>query len=531
MSSFISYRRSSHRQFHHRQASAAAMEPLENRLLLSTNYWKTAVSGDWENPANWSLNHVPLAAEHVAITAAGNYTVSVHGTANVANNLILGSAAAKPTLSLISDDTDGNASLTVADGLTNDGNLVLADNSLNGNYPTLTVSSGTLANAAGATITAASSANALFGDYIYTQAISNAGDINIITPRGLSLSAASGVNIGVINLGGGNLNLNGSGVFTNSGNINVGAARTFFAGGGTFAQTAGTLGGAGASLDFSYVTLNLATPFSTTAGNLTATYSTINDSGTITNAAGKTLTLNFSTVNAPLSNRGMLDIYGDDNAINGALSIAAGANLNVMSDYRPSAAAALTVAHGFNNYGNITLTNDSPMSYVSSLIITSGTLFNAAGATITAAGDADAISGDVNNAGTLAVRASQGLSLDGDFTQASSGTYAATLPLPGAAIAGNASLSGTLDIATAAGFHARAGGSYAVMTYSGVTGDFSKLAGTNIGGGVMLAGNEQPTAFTLTGVAAANLAAVVFSNLPIQAATPDTLDGDAVLLG
>jgi hypothetical protein len=52
---------------------------MEGRLLLSTNNWKAAVSGNWEDASKWSLGHVPTGSEDVTITAVGTYAVSVHG--------------------------------------------------------------------------------------------------------------------------------------------------------------------------------------------------------------------------------------------------------------------------------------------------------------------------------------------------------------------------------------------------------------------------------------------------------------------
>jgi len=62
---------------------------------------------------------------------------------------------------------------------------------------------------------------------------------------------------------------------------------------------------------------------------------------------------------------------------------AAGATLRLQGT-GPSAPANLTVANGFTNSGSIVLT-DSTSSYGAALNVTTGTLTNAAGGTITAA--------------------------------------------------------------------------------------------------------------------------------------------------
>jgi hypothetical protein len=52
------------------------IERLESRLLMSTNSWQSAVSGDWDDASKWSAGHVPTAAEDVAISVAGSYTIT-----------------------------------------------------------------------------------------------------------------------------------------------------------------------------------------------------------------------------------------------------------------------------------------------------------------------------------------------------------------------------------------------------------------------------------------------------------------------
>ena len=65
-----------HHPLSRRRQTRAVLESIEQRILLTTNAWKAAVSGDWDTAANWSLNHVPTASEDVAITVSGSYTVT-----------------------------------------------------------------------------------------------------------------------------------------------------------------------------------------------------------------------------------------------------------------------------------------------------------------------------------------------------------------------------------------------------------------------------------------------------------------------
>src|SRR5712672_940238 len=59
-----------------RAARRHGVEPLEPRVLLAANAWKSAVSGDWDLAGNWSAGHVPMASEDVQISVAGSYTVT-----------------------------------------------------------------------------------------------------------------------------------------------------------------------------------------------------------------------------------------------------------------------------------------------------------------------------------------------------------------------------------------------------------------------------------------------------------------------
>ena len=46
-----------------RRSVSNKIERLESRLLMSTNSWNSAVSGDWDDASKWSAGHVPTAAE------------------------------------------------------------------------------------------------------------------------------------------------------------------------------------------------------------------------------------------------------------------------------------------------------------------------------------------------------------------------------------------------------------------------------------------------------------------------------------
>src|SRR5262249_55180308 len=147
---------------------------------------------------------------------------------------------------------------------------------------------------------------------------------------------------------------------------------------------------------------------------LTLYSSTVNGPGTLTNAAGNTLSmssstvnanaplvnqgtlwLTSSTVNAPLDNRGTL-VAERSNQINGSLTTAARSRIDVKGDdserlHFPGN-AYLTVANGFINNGTIALGETEATGgfirtrYIHDALLSVGTgnLLNAPGASIQA---------------------------------------------------------------------------------------------------------------------------------------------------
>ena len=85
-------------------------EPLEDRRMLSVVSWTGAGNSElWDNPANWSNNHVPTLSDDVKIDAAGSPTI-VYDSSAATTTIGSISLAANDTLSV----TGG--SLTVAGG-------------------------------------------------------------------------------------------------------------------------------------------------------------------------------------------------------------------------------------------------------------------------------------------------------------------------------------------------------------------------------------------------------------------------------
>jgi hypothetical protein len=108
----------------------ACIESLENRWLLSTNSWKSAVSGDWDTASNWSAGHVPTASEDAVISLAGSYSVT-HSTG--ASDSVHSLTTSKPL-------NFSSGTLTVATSITATSTVTLAGGTIIG--ATLTAGSG-----------------------------------------------------------------------------------------------------------------------------------------------------------------------------------------------------------------------------------------------------------------------------------------------------------------------------------------------------------------------------------------------------
>src|SRR5262249_30614279 len=151
----------------------------------------------------------------------------------------------------------------------------------------------------------------------------------------------------------GDLSINSSPNFGTTGAIDIGVGRTFTISGGTFNFDAGSVTGAG-TLALSGTTATFTPDFSNATTTLTVNNSTVNGPGTLTNVAGRTLTLTNSTINAALVNQGAIVIRAGD-SINGSFTTTADSTLTVQGDGFFSN-ALLTFSQGFTNLGLIDLT-------------------------------------------------------------------------------------------------------------------------------------------------------------------------------
>src|SRR5262249_7743052 len=275
-------------------------------------------------------------------------------------------------------------------------------------------------------------------------ALDNQGTLTVAQTLSMNSSQAVDSNSGTITLTSGDLSINSSPNFSTTGAIDIGGGRTFTISGGTFNFDAGSVTGSG-TLALSSTTATFTPDFSNATTTLTVNSSTVNGPGTLTNAAGQTLTLINSTINAALVNQGALVIRAGD-TISGSFTTTADATLTVQADGFFSN-ALLTVSQGFTNFGLIELTCVNAATQAR-LDVTSGTLVNAGGGTIrssVAAGGDRQLNAALDNQGTLTV--AQTLSMNSSqAVDSNSGTITLTSGDLSINSSPNFSTTGAIDI-------------------------------------------------------------------------------------
>jgi hypothetical protein len=116
-----------------RRSPRLFLEPLEARIVLSTNTWLNPLGGSWNDPSNWSNAAIPSAADDVVITLPSAATIRLSGGAvsihslQVNNSLIIdgaslsvaGDVANAGEIDLTSTNGSADATLTIGGLLTN----------------------------------------------------------------------------------------------------------------------------------------------------------------------------------------------------------------------------------------------------------------------------------------------------------------------------------------------------------------------------------------------------------------------------
>jgi hypothetical protein len=419
-----------------------AVEALERRLLLAAVSWTGGGDGiNWTDPKNWSTNALPGAADDVTINAAGNPTIKIASGSQSAHsltssdplNILSGGSLA------IGTTVNGTGTLTNAGTLTLNNTKIIAP-LVNQGTVVVTNSGNTITGpftaSAGSTLSLDDNNNYAF--LTVSSSFTNDGTIALSTESSAGYSVGLTVSSGatLTNAADGTITASGTGAdalaitgsVTNKGTLGVQHALTVNNASDTFDATSGTLSiAAGKTLTINSGalalgstalsgtgTLNVTGDTVALAGNQTLTAAgvqviltnaTVNGPGTLTNASGETLTLSNTKVNAPLVNQGTLAVVNNGNTITGPFTASAGSTLSLDDNNNY---AFLTVSSSFTNDGTIALSTESNAGYSVTLTVSSGsTLTNAADGTITASGagaDALTINGALSNQGMLSVQ-------------------------------------------------------------------------------------------------------------------------------
>jgi hypothetical protein len=443
------------------------LEELEERRLLSTFTWVPNASGDFNTAANWlnqstSTAGVPGAGDDAVVSITGiNITSS---TTNTVNSILCGAQL-----------TITSGTFTIALGKNSHINtlVVNAGTALQANAgsPNATLfisggtSSGTLAAAAGATIT--------FGNNQFSM---NGG--SLLTGAGLFLVGGGMLTFNVNENAPANFQVDG-GAVNGPGVLTI--TDTFTWSGGNLDGTSTTLVPAGTTLNitgsnhFKYVTgghiLNIAG---------TATWT---GTGELDGSPGSTI-----------NNSGIFNVQTD--AVSGNGGAGAGVIFNNSGTFTKSGTTGTTAFQGnvFNNSGTVNVLSGT-LSFDSNYTQTAGTTVVAAGATLASSGTVNikagtltglgTVSADVSNAGTLGTGTSTGtLTITRTFTQTAGGTL--NIKIGGSnqfdtiAVGGAATLGGTLNVSLINNFTPTAGLAFKILTFASVSGGFATENGLTI---------------------------------------------------
>jgi filamentous hemagglutinin len=412
---------------------------------MAVNLYSTTVNGPGTltNAAGKTLTltygtvNAPLVNQGTIVVPASTATVSG----------AFGNAAGA-TIEIQGNGQYGSAALNATAGLSNSGTIDLT--SALGYSEALTVTGGTLVNVSGGIISASAPGG---GGRTITAQLDNQAGATLLINEGTTLnSTGAASNEGTITVNAG-LTVSQSGSspsFTNTGAISIASGQTLAVNSGTVNQNAGSISGAG-SLALNNLTFDLGASFSTASAGLSLYSTTVNGPGTLTNAAGKTLTLTYATVNAPLVNQGTIVVPASTTTVSGAFSNAAGATIEIQGNGQYGS-AALSATAGLSNSGTIDLT--SALGYSEALTVTGGTLVNASGGIISASapgGGGRTITAQLDNQAGATLLINEGTTLNSTGAASNEGTITVNAGLTVSQSGTNPSFTNTGTISIASG--------------------------------------------------------------------------------
>ena len=393
------------------------------------------------------------------------------------NSSVIGGAVTTTAASSITVEASAafpSVGLAFSNGFTNLGQILLTSVGGTGDAA-LTLSAGSLTNAAAATMTFAVGSG---GQRTFFGRLINQGTITVATPSVIQVQ---------------------DGANTNSGTINVNAQLSL-----------GITGAAPTFTNFNTIVIASGQVLGLTTGSFTqANGALMTGGGTFAVTPSAVLRLLNGAVLSNVANSGQMEVSGAS-SIGGTFSMNSGSFLRIGAIGAQTAATTLTLASGFTNSGVIQLTNQtaSPQAVSATLQLSSGTLTNAVGGLITTeagnGGGTRSIVGPVLNQGLLEIApgAAGQLAITGNFT-GSSGTVAVDLgglvpvtQYDQLTISGTATLGGTLNVGLFGGFTPTPGSSFDVLTAGTRTGTF---AAVNAAAGLQAAPSYSVTGATVLG--------------------------------
>ncbi len=494
--------------------------------------WNNAGGGSWSDPANWTPNQVPGAADTVVIDLDGTYTVTL-GTAATVSVLTMGGVSGLQTLALSSNTLtlNGNSTIGVAGAVDLNGASLAGTGSL--------FSAGVMRVSGGVAV--------------IDLALTNTGSLDV-QAGGLEL-AQGGTSSGMIStatgtstsVSGGTLDVTG-GSMTADGSLAVLAGATVRFSGATSSFSASSSVSGGGDIDFAGGPVTLLGGYSVT-GTSSVSGGTMSFENTTTPATTANLTLSSGTLSGAgdvsvsgtllwsggtmdgggltsigaagggtldggakvldgrvLSNEGnTVWTAGNIDARNGAaITNAASGTLDVQAPDgsvldNTVGAAALTndgmlavASDGFVSV-NVDVVNNGTIDVLTGALDLNGSFTHADGAVLQGTATLNlidatvtALDGDVNPGTSPGA-----LGINGDLPLSALSTV--NLELNGLTagsqydqlnISGVADLSGVLDIT--AGFTPQPGDAFTVMTFASRAGVIVGVNGLDLGGGVIL---------------------------------------------
>lgn len=270
------------------------------------------------------------------------------------------------------------------------------------------------------------------------------------------------------------------------------------------------------------------------AGLVIPSSSTFTNNGTMVSDPGPAAS-GYRSIDGIVNNAGTLKVNmllqfalhsapsGIDNS--GTVDIAAGQGIFILGGSDTYTQSA----------GTTTLGGPGATVSVSAVILQGGTLTGSGalcgpGGNQSAPCGSGATSTELTNGGTISPSPSPAaISVNGDYTQASSGTLTAQVTGAGnndqLTVSGNAALDGTLQVSTAAGFKPSSGQRFQVLTSSGDSGQFATTTGLQSGPYTVTYNpdNVTLTATTPTPAASFNPSSITFGSAADTVAVGSTV--------